>query len=146
MDGMPSRGTRTSHGNVIRFNKAKSKVLHLDWGNPLYESMLGDEQIKSSPAEKDLGVLVDERLDKTQPFAPTAQKAKHVLGCIQSPVCSRAREGILPLCSALLRAHLEHCSSSGGPAQQRHGPVGESPVKDHKDDQRHGTALLMRTG
>ena len=32
-----------------------------------------------------------------------------VLGCITSSVTSRSREGILPLCSTLVRPHLEAC-------------------------------------
>jgi len=32
----------------------------------------------------------------------------------------------------------------GPSAQERHGPVGASPEKDHEDDQRPGTPLLRR--
>jgi len=95
--------------NLMRFNQAKCKVLHLGQSNPWYQYRLGREWIESSPEEEDLGVLVDEKLDMIHQCVFAAQKANRLLGCMPSSVGSRAREGILPLFSALLRPHLVPC-------------------------------------
>jgi len=69
----------------------------------------GGEWLESSPEKKDLGVLVGEKLNMAWQCALAAQKANRILGCIKRSVASRAREGILPLCSPLMRPHLESC-------------------------------------
>jgi len=49
--------------NLMRFNKAKWSIMYVSWGNPQYQYRLGEEGLEGSPAEKDMGALVAEKVD-----------------------------------------------------------------------------------
>ncbi|KAF4801868.1 RNA-directed DNA polymerase from mobile element jockey-like protein [Turdus rufiventris] len=83
------------HANLVKLTKCKA--LHLGRGNPRHTKRLGEKVIESSPVEKDLGVMADEKLSVSQWCELTVQQTSEILGCIKRSVTSRFREGILPL-------------------------------------------------
>ena len=124
--------------------QAKCRVLHWGLGNPRYLHRLGEELTESSPAEKDLRVLVDNKLDKSQQYALAALEANSSLGCLNRGG-SRAREVIVPLCSTLVSPVCGTAARPGVP-RMRWGPGQAGPEEGHEDDQKAGTSPPTQKG
>ncbi|KAK4826782.1 hypothetical protein QYF61_011431 [Mycteria americana] len=88
----PDRLEHRAMINGMKFNKSKCQILHLGQNNAGYKYKLGEEWLESSLAEKDLGVLVDSRLNMSQQCALAAKRANRILGCIKHSITSRSKK------------------------------------------------------
>ena len=94
--------------NGMKFNKSKCWILHLGQSNAGHKYKLGEEWLESNPAERDLGVLLDSRLNMSQQRALAAKRANCILGCIKHRITSQSKGMIILLYSALVQPRLEH--------------------------------------
>ena len=79
----------------MKLNKTKCRILPLGWSNARHKYKLGEEWLESSPAERDLGVPVDSRLNRSQQCVLAARRANCILGCIKHSRSSWSKEGKL---------------------------------------------------
>ncbi|GAB0185184.1 cAMP-dependent protein kinase inhibitor alpha [Grus japonensis] len=124
-------------------NKAKRKVLHMGQGNPQYQYRLGDEGIESSPAEKDLRILVDKKIGRDPATCACSPESQLYPGLHQKKRGQQVKGGdspFLPCSHGTPPGAL--CPALGLMVPDRHGPVRAGAEEGHKNDQRAGTPLL----
>ncbi|GAB0204467.1 cAMP-dependent protein kinase inhibitor alpha [Grus japonensis] len=130
---------RWAHVHRMKFNKAKCKVLDMDWGNPKHNYRPCSKWIESSPEEKDLGVEAQH-----EPAVCACSPESQPCPGLHQKQCDQQVEGGDPaplLHSCETPPGVLH-PALGAPVQERHGAVGVSPEEGHRADQRAGAPLL----
>lgn len=67
----------------MHFNEGKCKILPMVSDNPMCHYTLRGDQLEGSSAEKDLGVMINNKLTVNQQSTLVTKKAKSRLDCIR---------------------------------------------------------------
>ena len=103
----------------MKFNVGKCKVLHLGRRNPRYEYNMGDLTLETATEEKDLGVIIDEKLKFDKHTEAQVNKANKVLGLLRRSFETLDKETLVWLFKALVRPHLEYCNTVTYPVYEK---------------------------
>lgn len=102
----------------MSISEGKCQVLHVGWNN-LVQQFSMVICLESSFSERDLGVLVDLKLNMWQQYAIVA-KTNRGLGCISKGIASRSRGHSSLLCHTCETTAGVLCPLWGSPVQEIH--------------------------
>ena len=95
---------------LLNFNKSNCKHVHLGHAtNTKYK--MGENEINQVTEEKDLGILIDDKLKFQQHINPQTKKANQRLGMIKRSFRYMDKEVFLTLFKSIVRPHLEYGSN-----------------------------------
>lgn len=124
--------------NVLK----KCQILHLGRNKPSHQDKLGPDQLESHLAERDLGILIVNKLHMGQQCALLAEKDQHWLLLVKC--CGKVERCDPSSLLSTAEMHLGHCPLVlGSPVQEQHDNTGISPAKGHKG---HQSFPPMKTG
>ena len=99
----------------LPFNAKKCKVMHFGLNNPRLTYILNGHELDKMTSEKDLGVMVDDRLKFHVHTAAAIKKANQILGVIKKTYKTRDANTISTLYTSMVRPHLEYGNAIWGP-------------------------------
>ena len=119
----------------MEFNVDKCKIMHLGLTNPKHTYTMGGTNLAVTSEEKDLGVLIDDKLNFRSHIKGIVGKANRVLGLIRIGFECLDKDIFMNLYPVLVRPHLEYCVQVWSPHFQR-------DIKLVEGVQRHATKLV----
>ncbi|CAL4088193.1 unnamed protein product, partial [Meganyctiphanes norvegica] len=93
----------------MEFNVEKCKIMHLGHNNPKVIYSMDNVNLKATNEEKDLGVLIDHKLDFGKHIKTIVGKANRVLGMIRISFAYLNIRMFLNLYTSLVRPLIEYC-------------------------------------
>ena len=98
----------------MRFHPDKCHVMHIGNNNPKHEYTMskGEElhKLEKVSSEKDLGILIDDKLKFSEHINIKVNKANQILGCIKHTFKHLTKDVFKLLYKSLVRPHLEYNS------------------------------------
>ena len=120
----------------IRFNGSKCKVLHTGKNNPIYTYNIGDSIMEVTTAEKDLGIIVDDKLTFETHIDKTIKRANKLSGMIVHNIKCKDMSVMVPLFKALIRPIVEYGNPVWSPHLKKH-------INAVENVQRHFTKKII---
>ena len=99
----------------LPFNAKKCKAMHFGYNNPKRTYSLDGQILEAIESEKDLGVMVDDKLRFHVHTAFATKKANQMLGVIKRTYKTRDAATIATLHTSMVRPHLEYGNAIWGP-------------------------------
>ena len=103
----------------MEFNVDKCKIMHLGKSNPKHTYTMDGTNLAVTKEERDLGVLVDDRLRFSNHIEEIVNKANRILGLIKIGFACFDMKMFKKLYPVLVRPHLEYCVQVWSPYLQR---------------------------
>ena len=95
---------------ILKFNKSKCKHVHLG-PNANIKYKMGESEIQQVTEEKDLGIIIDDKLKFKQHINQQTKKANQRLGMIKRSFDFMDKDIFLTLFKSIVRPHLEYGNS-----------------------------------
>ena len=93
----------------MEFNVDKCKIMHIGHSNPKHTYTMDGSELSTSTAERDLGVLIDDKLRFDKHIKAIVGKANRMLGMIKIGFACLDIPVFLNLYRVLVRPLLEYC-------------------------------------